>query len=239
MTKIVKIITLGVLSTVIAAFYMTGTLETIISFLSFDSLKANHETLTHFVTDNFLLSLLIFIGSYAAVVALSIPGASILTLLGGFLFGFVTGTISVVIGATIGATVIFILAKTFLRDFFKAKLKTDNETGVLSKFEAGFKDNALSYLLVLRLVPLFPFWLVNIVPAIFGVGTLTYIITTFIGIIPGSAVYVSLGGTLDHLIASGQEPNLGIIFDKEILFPLLGLALLAMAPAVYKKMKRK
>ncbi len=239
MTKTVKILTATALIVTIALLYVTGTLETVTSFLSFESLKANHEALTNFVTDKFLISVLIFVCAYAAVVALSIPGASILTLLGGFLFGFVTGTISVVIGATIGATIIFILAKTFLRDFFKAKLNTGGETGILSKFETGFKENALSYMLVLRLVPLFPFWLVNIVPAIFGVGTVTYILTTFIGIIPGSAVYVSLGGTLDHLIASGQEPNLGIIFDKEILLPLLGLAMLAMVPAIYKKIKTK
>lgn len=238
MQKSVKIISLTALIVAIGALYMTGALETVTNYLSFDSLRDNNETLAAYVSDNYLLSILIFIALYATITALSIPGAAIMTLLGGFLFGFVTGTISVVIGATIGATIIFILAKTFLRDFFQKKLNTESQDSVLSKFENGFKENALSYLLVLRLVPLFPFWLVNIVPALFGVSTLTYIVTTFIGIIPGSAVYVSLGGTVDHLIASGEEPNLGIIFDKEILLPLLGLAALAMVPAIYKKSKK-
>lgn len=105
--------------------------------------------------------------------------------------------------------------------------------------EQGFKDNAFSYLLVLRLVPLFPFWLVNIVPALLGVSKRTFVFATFMGIIPGSFVYVLVGNGLGHIFDANQTPDLSIIFDAKVLLPLLGLALLSLLPVVYKFVKRK
>jgi uncharacterized membrane protein YdjX (TVP38/TMEM64 family) len=105
--------------------------------------------------------------------------------------------------------------------------------------EAGFRENAMSYLLVLRLVPLFPFWLVNLVPAFLGVPLRTYVIGTFFGIMPGTFVYASVGSGLGAILEAGESPDLGIIFKAEILIPLLGLALLALIPVIYKRIKTK
>ncbi len=105
--------------------------------------------------------------------------------------------------------------------------------------EAGFNQNALNYLLVLRLIPLFPFWLVNLVPAFLGVPLRTYVIGTFIGIIPGSLVYSSLGNGLGAVIEACAPPNLGVIFDLEILLPIVGLAVLALMPVAYKVIKAR
>jgi uncharacterized membrane protein YdjX (TVP38/TMEM64 family) len=105
----------------------------------------------------------------------------------------------------------------------------------LTKMEDGFRENAMSYLLVLRLVPLFPFWLVNLVPAFLGVPTGTYVIGTFFGIIPGTFVFASVGNGLGALLDAGQDPNLGIIFQPNVLGPLIALALLSLVPVAYKK----
>jgi len=109
----------------------------------------------------------------------------------------------------------------------------------ISRLEAGFQENALSYLLVLRLVPLFPFWLVNLVPAFLGVPLTTYVLGTFVGIIPGSFVYASVGNGLGSVFDAGGAPDLTIIFEPEILLPIIGLSLLALIPVAYKKLKGK
>ena len=173
-------------------------------------------------------------GTYIIAVAISIPGAVILSLIGGFLFGIILGTLYVIISATIGATIIFLAARSAFHALLLAKA-----TPWLEKMEKGFQKNALQYLLFLRLIPLFPFWLVNIVPALLNVRLRTYIIATFFGIIPGVLVYVSVGNGLDTLFQTGQTPDLGIIFKPAILLPLLGLAILSLIPVIFKKWKGK
>jgi uncharacterized membrane protein YdjX (TVP38/TMEM64 family) len=164
------------------------------------------------------------------------------TIFGGFLFSTVVdgipGTILaaaiVVIGATVGATALFLAARTGLGEPLRARAGPN-----LRRMEAGFRENAMSYLLVLRLVPLFPFWLVNLVPAFLGVPLRTYVIGTFFGIMPGTFVYASVGSGLGAILEAGESPDLGIIFKAEILIPLLGLALLALIPVIYKRIKTK
>jgi uncharacterized membrane protein YdjX (TVP38/TMEM64 family) len=104
--------------------------------------------------------------------------------------------------------------------------------------EEGFREDALSYLLVLRLVPLFPFFLVNLVPAVLGVPLRTYALGTFFGIIPGTFVYCLVGNGLGAIIDKGGEPDIGKIFEPEILSALIGLALLSLIPVVYKRITR-
>jgi uncharacterized membrane protein YdjX (TVP38/TMEM64 family) len=107
------------------------------------------------------------------------------------------------------------------------------------KLEAGFREHALSYLLVLRLIPIVPFWLVNLVPALVGVPLRTFFVGTALGIIPGSLVYTCVGNGLGVVIDQGETPDLGIIFEPEILMPLLGLALLALSPVFYRRLKER
>ncbi len=203
-------------------------------YLSFEQLAAHREWLLAEVARLGLLAPVCYALIYAAATGLSIPGASLLTLTAGFLFGTVAGAATVVVGATLGAIIVFLVARTAFGEVLRAR------TGpFIRKLEAGFRANALSYLLVLRLIPLFPFWLVNLVPAFLGVGLGTFVLGTFLGIIPGAFVYASLGSGLGALIESGQRPDLGIIFQPGVLGPLSGLALLALLPVAYKQFRRR
>ena len=203
-------------------------------YLSFDALRENRDHLTTFVADNLVAAALIYGVTYIVVVAFSLPVGAVLSLAGGFLFGTATGSILTVIGATIGATLLFLAAKTALADVLRAKAGP-----AVQRMRKGFQANAFSYLLFLRLIPLFPFWLVNLVPALLNVRPAIYIGATFIGIIPGTVVYVSVGNGLGAVLDSGQDPDLGIIFQPEILWPLIGIAVLSLAPILYKRLRRK
>ncbi len=203
-------------------------------FLTFEALKENREALLAWTENNRLQAILVFGAAYAVMVAFSLPGAIWATLAGGFLFGTVEAAVYIVASATVGATIIFLIARYALADFFRAKAGA-----AIKKMESGFRENAMSYMLVLRLVPLFPFWLVNLVPAFLGVPVRTYVIGTFFGIIPGSLVYCSVGNGLGAIFDSGGTPDLGIIFQPEILTPIIGLALLSLIPVVYKRIKSR
>ncbi|MGO1119103.1 TVP38/TMEM64 family protein [Rhodovibrionaceae bacterium A322] len=203
-------------------------------YLSFEMLKSNRETLTAYVAENQVSAALIFMAIYALVVAFSIPGGVIMTLLGGFLFGNIEGTILVTFAATLGSLAVFLAARTAFADYFHSKVGH-----LLHRLEEGFQENALSYLLFLRLVPLFPFWLVNIVPAFLGVSTRVYFIGTLIGIIPGTFVFVSVGNGLGAIFEEGGTPDLSVLFTAEVLTPILGLALISLIPVAYKKLKKR
>ncbi|WP_226905551.1 TVP38/TMEM64 family protein [Legionella antarctica] len=169
---------------------------------------------------------------YILCIAASIPGALFLTLTGGLLFGPIWGTVYVVISATIGSTLVFLMVKFAFSDWVAKRA-----TKWINRMRRGFKHHAFSYLLILRLIPLFPFWVVNIVPALLGIETKIFILATFLGIIPGSLIYSSVGGSLNYLFERGQTPDLKIIFSPELFLPLLGLALLSLSPVLYKKIK--
>lgn len=203
-------------------------------YLSFEALHEHRAWLVAQVQAHGLLAPLVFTALYTLVIAFSIPGGAVLTIGGGFLFGTVLASVCAVVGATLGATCVFLAARTALADVLRAKAGT-----ALRRMEAGFRDNALNYLLVLRLIPLFPFWLVNLVPAFLGVPLGTYLIGTFFGIIPGTVVYASLGNGLGAILDAGRTPDLTIIFDPEVLLPIIALAALALLPVVYKKMRAR
>lgn len=223
-----RILTLAAIVTAMAgAFYFD-----LGQYLSFDALRENRQFLLSWYSEHQVMTIIIFSGLYATMVAVSLPGAVWMTLAGGFLFGTVQAAVYVVVSATTGAVIIFLIARYTLSDFFHAK-----SGAALRKMETGFQQNALNYLLVLRLVPLFPFWLVNLVPALLGVKLRTYVLATFFGIMPGSLVYCSVGNGLGAVFDAGETPDLGIIFTPDILLPILGLALLSLIPVLYKKIK--
>jgi uncharacterized membrane protein YdjX (TVP38/TMEM64 family) len=204
------------------------------SYFSFSMLQTTHQTLTHTVAQHLFLSLILFAVAYVLVAATSLPIAVFLSILGGFLFGPFVSLFVVVISATIGATLLFLSIKT---TFGEALQK--NATSWVSKMEAGFKQNAFSYLLSLRLVPLFPFWAVTIVAALLNVPLRIFFVATLIGIIPGTFVYALVGNGLGVLLSQGKAPDLSIIFKPEIFLPLCGLALLSLLPILYKKRKKR
>ena len=164
--------------------------------------------------------------AYTILVALSVPGGAVLTIAGGFLFGPWLGTICAVVGATLGATGIFLAARAGLGGL------AHRAGPFIAKLEAGFRADAFSYLLVLRLVFIVPFWLVNLVPALVGVKLRSYVLATFIGIIPATFVFASLGSGLANIV---EEPGLAVLLRPSVLGPIVGLALLALIPVGYRR----
>jgi len=198
-------------------------------YLTLESLRLYRADLETCVTNYTAITLVIFAIAYVVVVVFSLPGASVMTVTAGFLFGSIIGTGLAVVSATVGATGIFLIAKTTLGDPLRARAGSS-----LKKMELGFKENALSYLLILRLVPLFPFFLVNLVPAFLGVKLRIYVSATAIGIIPGTFVYAQVGAGLDGILVSDDKLSIDTIFTGEVLAALIGLAVLCALPIFYK-----
>jgi uncharacterized membrane protein YdjX (TVP38/TMEM64 family) len=205
--------------------------------LTFETLRENRETLLAWRDANYLLAGAGYMALYVTVIALSLPGGAVMTLTGGFLFGLVAGTSMTVVAATTGATLIFLAAKAGFGDALHRRITTEGSAGLLKRLEAGLRENAFNYLLMIRLVPAFPFWLINLAPAFLGIRLRTYVAATFLGIIPGTAVYTWIGAGLGEVFARGEEPDLGLIFDPVILGPILGLAALAVLPVVIRKVR--
>ena len=206
---------------------------------SFEALRDNREALLAWRDNNIVIASLVFIGVYICVTAFSLPGALVMTLTGGFLFGIFPGALYNVLGASIGATLIFLAAKTSLGDMLRAKLHSDNKESVLEKMEKEIQSNEISYLFLTRLVPAIPFFVANLAPAFLGVSLRNFVLTTFFGIIPGSLVYTSVGAGLGDVFAAGEVPNLGIIFEPQILGPIIGLCVLAAFPIILSKFKKR
>ena len=203
-------------------------------FVTLDALKTHREVLQGWVETQGAVAWLVYAAIYMAAVAFSIPGGAVLTIAGGFLFGPYVATSVVVIGATCGATILFLAARYAFADYLRGKAG-----GAMRRMEAGFNENPVSYMLILRLVPLFPFWLVNLVPAFLGVKIRIYFLCTLFGIIPGTFVYSLVGDGAGAVLDAGGELDLGIIFEPRILAPIVGLAVLACIPIVYKRFRAR
>jgi uncharacterized membrane protein YdjX (TVP38/TMEM64 family) len=199
-------------------------------YLTFSALARNHDWLCALVARWGLAAALAYIAAYAVLVALSVPGGAILTIAGGFLFGTWLGGLCAMVGATLGAVAVFVAARAGLGGL------AQRAGPFFGRLEAGFRADAFSYLLVLRLVPIFPFWLVNLVPALAGVGLPTYLVATLLGIIPATFVYAGLGSGLGTVIT---EPDLDILLRPGVLLPVLALAGLALVPIWYKRRRRR
>ena len=204
--------------------------------LTFAALAENREALIAYRDANYVLTVALFMGVYVAAVAFSLPGAAILTLTGGFLFGLFPGVLFIVVAATVGATLLFLAAKTGFGDRLAAKM--DASQGAVKALKDGIREDETSYLFVMRLVPAVPFFVANIIPALVGVSLTKYVVTTFLGILPGSAVYTWVGAGLGEVFARGETPDLGIIFEPRIIGPILGLAALAVLPILVKKLRK-
>lgn len=204
--------------------------------LTFDALAANREALIAFRDANYALTVLAFIAAYVAIVACSLPGATVATLTGGFLFGTFPGALYNITGATIGACLIFLAVRWGLGDRLAARMEAAG--GAVGRIKAGIDANQWSMLLVMRLVPAVPFFVANLIPAFVGVPLWRFAVTTFVGIIPGAVVYTSVGAGLGEVFARGETPDLSVIFAPHVLFPILGLAALAALPMVLKFVKR-
>ena len=210
---------------------------TLKDYLSFQALADNREALIGFRDANYLMTVLMFIAAYVVIVAFSLPGATIATLTGGFLFATFPGFLFNVVGATIGASAIFIAARMGFGEKLGAKLEASD--GPIKAIKDGIDENQWSMLFLIRLVPAVPFFVANLLPAFLEVPLRRFVISTFFGIIPGAVVYTSVGAGLGEVFAKGETPNLGIIFEPHIILPILGLCVLAALPIVIKAVRGK
>ncbi len=208
---------------------------TLRDYLSFEALRDNREMLLAFRDTNYVLSAGVFVLIYVAIVAFSLPGASIATLVGGFMFATFPGSLFNVLAATIGATLIFLAVRWGFGEKLGAKLESSE--GSVKQIKDGIDENQWSMLFLIRLVPAVPFFLANVIPAFLEVPLHRFFISTFLGIIPGTVVYTSVGAGLGEVFARGETPNLGIIFEPHVLLPILGLAALSALPMVIKAIR--
>ncbi len=220
---------------VIATVAIVGAF-TLRQYVSFESLAANREQLISFRDAYYFETVLVFILAYIAIVAFSLPGATIATLTGGFLFSTFPGALFNVTAATIGALLIFTAAKWGLGE--KLAQRMDASQGAVKRLKEGIDNNQWSVLFLMRLVPAVPFFVANLLPALVGVSLFRFAITTFFGIIPGAIVYTSVGAGLGGVFARGERPDLGVIFEPQILLPILGLSALAALPLFLKLFRR-
>ena len=203
--------------------------------LTFAALAENREALIAFRDANYVATVAVFVAAYVAIVAFSLPGATIATLTGGFLFATFPGVLFNVTAATIGATAIFLAARWGLGDRLAARM--DASSGTVKRIKDGIDENQWEMLFLIRLVPAVPFFVANLVPSFVGVPLSRFAISTFFGIMPGALVYTSVGAGLGDVFATGQTPDLGIIFEPQILLPILGLAALAALPILVKALR--
>jgi uncharacterized membrane protein YdjX (TVP38/TMEM64 family) len=198
-------------------------------YLSFDVLAQQSDALKQLLATKPLVVIAAFMTIYIIATAIALPGAIWLTIGGGFLFGPFLGTALSATSATIGASILFVAAQSALGEGLRGRAG-----GLIDRLESGFRENAFSYLLTLRLVPIAPFFGVNLAAAFLRIPLRTFVLATAIGILPGGFVYAWLGSGIEHIIAAGGTPDLKIIFSPQVIGPLLGLAALALLPTVWK-----
>lgn len=225
-----RFLPLALLAMGLALFFTLGGAR----YLSLEALGERRAALQDFVAANRTVAVLAFIATYALVAALSIPGATVFTLASGFLFGVWLGGAATVVGATIGAVVVFIAARAAAGDVLRRKAGP-----AIARIEQGVRENAFSYILSLRLLPVFPFWLVNLASGFVDIPLRTYALATFLGIIPGTFIYAGVGAGLGAVFEGREQLDLGVIFRPAILLPLVGLALLSLAPIVWRRVRAR
>ncbi|MEM0907351.1 MAG: TVP38/TMEM64 family protein [Pseudomonadota bacterium] len=240
--RLIKLWPLGLLAGGLLALYLAGAGK----YFTLSFIIQEQDALASAVANHFAAALAGYLVVYAVAVAVSFPGASLITILGGFLFGALLGTALTVVAATLGATVLFLAAKSTFGGFLRDKVKR-----FAGRFKAGFEDNAFSYLFLLRLVPIFPFWLINIAPTMFDVKVRTYVVATALGIIPGTLAYSMLGSGLGATIRALEEQDPGcssagtcsigaeILLTPGPLIAMAALCLVALIPVVVKQIQSR
>jgi len=223
------------------------------NLISFQQLALNQQALQAWIGENLIGALAVYMAIYVVVVALSLPGGAVLTVAGGLLFGWLVGGLVTVVAATLGATGIFLIARSSLGEPLAARAGP-----WLGRFRSGFQENALSYLLFLRLVPVFPFWVVNLAPALLGVTLRDYVVATALGIIPGTFAFAFAGAGLDSVLAAQREAfqacqaareagdpacsfqfDPGTLITPELLIAFAALGVVALIPAIVKKLRKQ
>lgn len=233
MDRFKRYLPLLVLIVAVVAVFASG----VTRYLNLEALQANEAALRGFVAANLPLALIAFITVYAVSTAVSLPGAVILTLAGGYLFGTWLGGGATVIGATVGAILVFYAVRTSLGRTLRDRAEASG--GRLKAVIDGVQAGAFGYILTLRLIPLAPFWLVNVAAALAHAPLRAYALATFIGIMPATFIYSGIGAGIGELLARGEAPDLGVIFSPKVLLPLVALGLLTLATTVFQRLRAR
>lgn len=220
---------IGILVLALALVWGTG----LNRYLSLDFLRMHYLEWQDQVARHRLLASVLFMAVYVTAVALSLPGGTILTLCGGALFGTIWGAALSVFSATLGATLLFWAARTAFSDLLRKKAGP-----WMARMQLGFAQDEWSYMFALRFLPIVPFFIVNLVPALLGVRPLVFIVATFVGIIPATSIYSAVGSSLSDVLAQGGELSLQHILTPKLIGSLSALGLIALLPALYKRWKK-
>ena len=200
-------------------------------YLTFETIKKYQASARAWTADHYLAAVSLYLLIFILLIACAIPCGTVLTLLGGFLFGNIA-ILYAIMGTTVGGMILFFAIRTAIGATLKAK-----STGWLKTMEHGFQENAFNYLLMLRLVPIMPCWVINISAGALNVPLKTFVSATVIGIFPATFIYVMVGRGLDKFFSADHTPNFSMILTPSIFFPLLGLAILSLFPVFYKLLK--
>jgi uncharacterized membrane protein YdjX (TVP38/TMEM64 family) len=228
-----------------AAFWMGGH-----ELLTLENVVAQRDRFHSHLAQHRAVAVFSYVLIYALAVTLSIPGGLLFTVTGGLLFGWLVGGVAALVGASTGATIVFLIARSAVGETLNERIGTWT-----SKLRDGFKEEALSYMLFLRLVPAFPFWFVNIAPALLGVPLKTYVVGTVLGIMPATFAFASAGAGLDSVVMAAQKEytacvalkgadacalkiKVGSLLTQELILALVLLGLVALIPVVLKKWRR-
>ncbi|MBG0808009.1 TVP38/TMEM64 family protein [Methylosinus sp. H3A] len=212
-----------------AAFYFR-----VDQYLTLDALRDNRAALSDFVQSRTVAAASAYVLAYVGVVALSLPGSAIMTLAGGFLFGVPLGATLTVVGATLGATLLFLIARSVAGDVLRERAGP-----FLARMADGFRKDAFNYLLFLRLVPAFPFWAVNLGPALLGMRMKPFVTATAIGVVPGTLVFAAFGASLGEIFDAGADVRLQDVFSPTLIAALLGLGALSLLPVVVRRLRER
>ena len=239
---LLRVLPLAVIATALAITWWAGWLD----YFSLSSLIMHRMALAEFVSQNLFAAIAAYMGLYVVLVAISFPGASLLTVAAGFLFGGIIGGTATVFAATVGASIIFLVARSAMGEFLAQRAGP-----FMSKMVEGFRRDAFNYLLGIRLTPVFPFWVVNIVPALLKMRLRDYVLATFLGIIPGTYAYAYVGAGLGSVIAAQEASNPGCaaagtcqidpssLVTPQVLLAMIGLAVISILPVVMRRIRAR
>lgn len=220
-----------ILIAAVAGYFTLG------DYLTFDTLRDNREALLGFRDANYPAMIAVFIAVYVVIVAFSLPGAAVASVTGGFLFGLALGTACNVLAASLGAFAIFLAARAGLGRVLAARMEAPDSK--LKKIRDGLHEHEISVLFLIRLVPVVPFFVANLLPALVGVRFVNFAYTTVLGIIPGAIVFTWIGVGLGEVFDRGEDPDLSLLWEPQIIGPILGLCALAALPIAIKALRGK
>lgn len=233
MKRIRQFLPLVVLVVIVIGVFASGATR----YLNLDALRENEAALRGLIEQNIALALAAFVAIYAIATAISLPGATILTLSGGYLFGTWVGGGATVVGATLGAVGIYYAVGTSLGAALREKAEASG--GRLKGVIEGVQKGAFGYILTLRLIPVVPFWFVNVAAALAGTPIRAYVAATLLGIMPATFIFSGIGAGIGSIVADGDTPDLGVIFEPRVLLPLLALSLLALGTTLYRNRRAR